>query len=80
VWIRYRDKDGGSSERTIWPITIGFMERVNVLAAWCELRQGFRHFRLDQVETARVTDERFARPRSSFMGEWRAREAVDARW
>jgi len=80
VWLRYRDKGGGTSERTVWPITIGFMQQVDVLAAWCELRHGFRHFRLDQIEAARLTPEHFTRPRSSFMGEWRALTAVEARW
>jgi predicted DNA-binding transcriptional regulator YafY len=36
--IRYRDNNGTKTRRTIWPLVIGFFDRVLVLAAWCELR------------------------------------------
>ena len=29
------------TERKIWPMIIGYAETVRLLAAWCELRQGF---------------------------------------
>jgi predicted DNA-binding transcriptional regulator YafY len=29
------------------------------LAAWCELRQDFRNFRLDRIDKARIAAERF---------------------
>src|SRR6202023_163485 len=45
IALRYRDEHGRDSERTIWPIAIGYLEAVRLLAAWCELRKDFRSFR-----------------------------------
>ena len=47
------------SERTIWPLALHFWGRVWTLAAWCELRQDFRTFRVDRAEGVFVTGERF---------------------
>ncbi len=44
---------GAPSVRVVWPIALTFHERVRVLAAWCELRQDYRHFRLDRMSELR---------------------------
>ena len=44
ITMRYRDEHGRDSERTIWPIAIGYLEAVRLLAAWCELRRDFSQF------------------------------------
>ncbi|TGQ25699.1 WYL domain-containing protein, partial [Mesorhizobium sp. M4B.F.Ca.ET.214.01.1.1] len=49
IRIRYRNEQGDESERVVWPTMIGYAETVRLLAAWCELRQDFRHFRADAV-------------------------------
>ena len=71
VWITYRDEVGNRTERRVWPVSLTFYDRVRVLAAWCELRQGFRHFRTDRVITLVETPERLPRPRRILMREWR---------
>ena len=71
VWITYRDEAGNRTERRVWPVSLTFFDRVRVLAAWCELRQGFRHFRTDRVITLVETPERLPRPRRILMREWR---------
>ena len=58
IRIRYRSQDGRDSERTIWPVIIGYAETVRLLAAWCELRRDFRHFRTDRIVAAEFLDER----------------------
>jgi predicted DNA-binding transcriptional regulator YafY len=50
--IHYRDQEGHLSERIIWPVMVGYAESVRLLAAWCELRQAFRHFRTDRITGA----------------------------
>ena len=45
--LLYRDEQGRESERVVWPVTVGYMETVRHLIAWCELRQGFRSFRTE---------------------------------
>jgi predicted DNA-binding transcriptional regulator YafY len=55
--LQYRDEQGVHTERTIWPVMIGFTETVHLLAGWCELRQGFRHFRTDRIVAAGFLNE-----------------------
>ncbi|WP_413988237.1 helix-turn-helix transcriptional regulator [Labrys okinawensis] len=69
--ITYSDVEGKTSARVIWPIALGFMEEVRVLAAWCELRQDFRHFRTDRIATARETGERYPGRRNALVKTWR---------
>ncbi|TGS09390.1 WYL domain-containing protein, partial [Mesorhizobium sp. M4B.F.Ca.ET.190.01.1.1] len=58
IRIRYRNEQGDESERVVWPTMIGYAETVRLLAAWCELRQDFRHFRTDRIGAAEFLDER----------------------
>ncbi|AUH51182.1 transcriptional regulator [Chromobacterium sp. ATCC 53434] len=69
--LRYRDADGGDSQRVVWPFALGFFEKTQVLAAWCELRQDFRHFRCDRIGRCDSLDERYPRRRQSLLKEWR---------
>jgi predicted DNA-binding transcriptional regulator YafY len=74
--LDYRAGDGTASRRIVWPVALGFFERVRMLAAWCELRGGFRHFRLDRIAALDVTAERYPRPRRVLLQEWRAAENI----
>jgi predicted DNA-binding transcriptional regulator YafY len=47
--ITYEDDQKRRTQRVVWPIQLGFMDRARVLAAWCELRQDFRTFRTDRI-------------------------------
>ncbi|MBZ5712765.1 helix-turn-helix transcriptional regulator [Nannocystis pusilla] len=76
--ITYRDLDGADTTRTIWPLLIGFFDRVQVLAAWCELRQDYRGFRVDRIRSVEARDERFPRRRAVLVKEWRARQGLHA--
>ncbi|VVE43316.1 MULTISPECIES: YafY family protein [Pandoraea] len=69
--LSYRDEAGRVSERIIWPFALGFFERVRMIVAWCELRDGFRHFRADRIETMTVTDIRYPRGRRALLKHWR---------
>ncbi len=46
--------------RTLCPLALYFWGSAWTLAAWCELRQDFRNFRLDRIEQFSVTDEIFS--------------------
>lgn len=69
--LHYRRADGEASERRVWPIMLAFFERVRMLVAWCELRQGFRHFRLDRISDLAVPGDHYPRRRSVLVREWR---------
>lgn len=55
----YQRADGEASERVVRPLGLAFVPPVWLLTAWCELRGGFRNFRLDRAATATALDERF---------------------
>lgn len=59
VHFRYCDAVGEGSERTVRPLCLAYFGPVWTLAAWCELRQDFRNFRLDRIEGFEVYADRF---------------------
>jgi len=70
--LSYSDKKASTTERVVWPVVIGFFEASEVLAAWCELRNDFRHFRLDRIASATILPERMPQRRRVLLAEWRA--------
>ena len=55
--ICYRDDAGNESQRRILPIAVIYYIEVVVLVAWCELREDFRHFRVDRIVQSELLDE-----------------------
>jgi len=47
--LTYADKDGTVTERDILPLALVYYIGSQVIAAWCELRADFRHFRIDRI-------------------------------
>jgi predicted DNA-binding transcriptional regulator YafY len=74
--ITYVDKAGAKTGRTIWPFALGFFDRVRVVAAWCELRHGYRHFRVDRIAKLTPSTQRYPRRRQVLLKEWRASEGI----
>ena len=58
--LAYADERGRASERIVRPLGCFFWGATWTLAAWCELRQDFRSFRIDRVRAFEPLDERFA--------------------
>lgn len=50
--LDYRDEQGRSTQRPVWPLGLYFWGNVWTLAAWCELRAGWRNFRIDRIVAA----------------------------
>ncbi|MGA4636851.1 YafY family protein [Pseudomonas solani] len=71
VQLGYRDVEGQASQRVVWPFALGYFEQTRVLAAWCELRQAMRHFRLDRVDDLLDLGQRYPRRRQVLLREWR---------
>jgi len=49
--INYTDESGHSSDRIVRPLGVWFWGKVWTAICWCELRNGFRMFRLDRVQS-----------------------------
>ena len=70
--MHYQDEAGRASERTIWPVRLAYFDGKQIVAAWCCLRESFRHFRADGVTSLTLTDRPFGKPRRTLVREWRA--------
>lgn len=74
ISIGYIDADAEITDRIVWPVAIAVQDTTQLLAAWCELRADYRHFRLDRIRTLKVLDERMPRRRAVMYREWQERE------
>ena len=70
--LRYDAEDGERTERIVWPVVLGYSDTRRVLIAWCELRQGFRHFRTDRIQAAECLDQPIGEPRGPLLRRWEA--------
>lgn len=71
VQLTYVDAKNIETQRTIWPFALGFFERVRVVVAWCELRQEFRHFRIDRILKLVPLSIRYPQRRQALLKKWR---------
>ena len=69
--ITYVDSKNLETQRIIWPFALGFFERARIVMAWCELRQGFRHFRIDRILKLEPLNQRYPQRRQALLKEWR---------
>ncbi|WP_299044644.1 YafY family protein [uncultured Tateyamaria sp.] len=76
IALTYQGSTGSQTRRTIWPILIGYRDAGRIIAAWCELRHGFRYFRTDRIARAQVLPDMIPRRMDLLRSEWRA--AMDA--
>ncbi|WP_341705077.1 YafY family protein [Ferrovibrio sp.] len=74
----YTDAKGAASRRVVWPVTLGFMDTVRIIAAWCELRGDFRHFRADRIAEPEFLDDRYPERPAALRAQWR-RHLADQR-
>lgn len=68
--LLYRAENGGETERTVWPVVLGYSDTTRVLIAWCELRQDFRHFRTDRMRAAELLDQPIGEPHGLLRRRW----------
>jgi predicted DNA-binding transcriptional regulator YafY len=72
----YLDLKDVMSERTVRPLACFYWESVWTLAAWCELREDFRNFRVDRIRRAEALEERFRdEPGRTLADLWRMQGA-----
>jgi predicted DNA-binding transcriptional regulator YafY len=59
VLVAYAREDGQPSVRRLRPLALYFWGGVWTLAAWCEMRNDFRSFRVDRIQRAERLEEVF---------------------
>jgi len=76
--LSYAKADGAATKRTVRPLGIFFWGRTWTLAAWCELRQDFRNFRLDRIAASTMLDETFEDEEGKALRDMLARYGPEA--
>lgn len=74
IRFSYTDGIGDETSRTIRPLSLAFFGPVWLLAAWCELRNDFRVFRLDRIKDFEVLDDNFRQEPGKMLRDFLARE------
>ncbi|MYM86842.1 HTH domain-containing protein [Rugamonas sp. FT82W] len=74
--MAYQDEHGKPSERVVWPFALAFLEGKRLLAAWCELRMAFRHFRIDRIAAVESLGQRYPARRSDLLKTWRQEQKL----
>ena len=78
--ITYLDESGTTTERTILPVALVYYVQVAVLAAWCRLRQDYRHFRIDRIQRMDLAPEFFTGEALQLRRNWEiARQKTEPR-
>ncbi len=76
----YEDAQGRRTERVVWPFALGYFDEVPMLAAWCEGREDFRHFRLDRIRHVRALEECYLVPRATLLRRWQKAQGIAPDW
>lgn len=71
ITLVYEGGSGTRTERVVWPILLGYRDAGRILAAWCELRSGFRYFRTDRIVSADTLEQRIPETALSLRARWR---------
>jgi len=59
IMFDYTRADSETSQRTVHPLGLFYWGKVWTVVGWCELRDAFRHFRLDRMAACKKTNEHF---------------------
>jgi len=73
LFIHYSDENAHDSERIIRPIAIVYYVEAMVLVAWCELRNDFRHFRVDRIAVCELLEEYFRHKGDNLRLQWQSK-------
>lgn len=74
----YRGADGLETTRIVRPVALIYHVECNILAAWCELRGGFRHFRTDRIYGCEMLEDTFICQGGILRQMWAEQEAQNA--
>ena len=75
--ITYRSGAGEETERILRPVAVIYHLECTMLAAWCELRAGFRHFRTDRIWSCELLEAGFAEGQAALLQLWQDTERWD---
>lgn len=59
IRVDYTREDGQASRRIVHPLGLFYWGKVWTLVGWCEMRDAFRHFRLDRMQHIERLEQAF---------------------
>ena len=74
VEITYKSTESVDTSRTIRPLQMEYWGRVWTLTSWCELRNDFRVFRVDRIQTLDVSFDTFTEEPGKSLGDYLDRQ------
>jgi predicted DNA-binding transcriptional regulator YafY len=77
--ITYRDAEYATTSRVILPVALFYYVKVVTIAAWCELRQDVRNFRVDRIVSGRMLDAYFTDRAQNLREAWEASQDGDVK-
>lgn len=77
IRLDYRDDRGTATNRVIWPVLLGYRDQGRILAAWCELRSGFRYFRTERITYAQILEDRVPKRLAQLRADWESAMAAE---
>ena len=72
--IDYIDEQQQVSIRQLWPFALGYFNDKMLVAAWCELREDFRNFRLDRIQKLELTEQHYPQFKRHLYEQWCQKE------
>ena len=75
--IEYTDLQLRNTTRVILPLAVIYYVDAVILAAWCELRDDFRHFRIDRIKACLPNKTFFTENGNNLREQWRSQHQLD---
>lgn len=66
----YCTLEGAATQRSVWPILLGYDNAHCLLIGWCEQRDAIRHFRVERMSGIRVLERKPPRRRHELLRIW----------
>jgi predicted DNA-binding transcriptional regulator YafY len=68
--LTYRDEAGRCTQRRVWPLVIAYLDDTLMMLGWCLLREDYRKFRIDRIETVTTTEHSFRPRRAALLRDY----------
>ena len=78
IRITYVNSTEERTDRILRPVALIYHIECTMLAAWCELRNGFRHFRTDRIWSCELVDDHFCGQGQPLRAIWQEQNRWDA--
>ncbi len=78
IRITYQNSDDIRTDRIVRPVALIYHIECTMLAGWCELRNGLRHFRTDRIWACDLVDDHFCGQGEPLRAIWSEQNRWDA--